>query len=365
MKSFCLSGLCIGLALSSALSAGPLPFNQMIIFGDSVSDNGNVYIATGGATPAPPEYTAGRFTNGPDVTPTTAYTGVWNEQLAVALGLPVAQPYLAGGTNFAFGGADTTAGLSPVGTPGLGLQISTFLGEPTSPPPNALYVVEGGSNDILDAAQAPGATAATIAAAEQLAIQNLIAEITALAIHGAKDFLWFDVGPLQFVPETLGTPLNAAIASASLQFRTDWLSALAALQGTLGIEIAPIDLYNSYLQWRSDPAAFGLTNVTDSAFFTGASNPDTYLSWDNLHPTTKGHNLIAQAAVESIDTTFAPEPSTAWLIGLAAIPLAFRRFIWKRSRATPPKRIPGTGKGIWMAPDFDAPLEDFSEYCSR
>ncbi len=29
----------------------------------------------------------------------------------------------------------------------------------------------------------------------------------------------------------------------------------------------------------------------------------------------------------------------------------------------PEKRKPGTGKGIKMAADFDAPLEDFSEYC--
>ena len=28
----------------------------------------------------------------------------------------------------------------------------------------------------------------------------------------------------------------------------------------------------------------------------------------------------------------------------------------------PAKRKPGTGKGIWMAPDFDAPLDDFREY---
>lgn len=28
----------------------------------------------------------------------------------------------------------------------------------------------------------------------------------------------------------------------------------------------------------------------------------------------------------------------------------------------PAKRMPGTGKGIWMAPDFDAPLPDFEEY---
>ena len=28
----------------------------------------------------------------------------------------------------------------------------------------------------------------------------------------------------------------------------------------------------------------------------------------------------------------------------------------------PAKRTPGTGKGIWMSPDFDAPLDDFKEY---
>lgn len=28
----------------------------------------------------------------------------------------------------------------------------------------------------------------------------------------------------------------------------------------------------------------------------------------------------------------------------------------------PAQRVPGTGKGVWMAPDFDAPLEDFEEY---
>ena len=28
----------------------------------------------------------------------------------------------------------------------------------------------------------------------------------------------------------------------------------------------------------------------------------------------------------------------------------------------PVKRKPGGGKGTWMAPDFDEPLEDFREY---
>jgi prevent-host-death family protein len=28
----------------------------------------------------------------------------------------------------------------------------------------------------------------------------------------------------------------------------------------------------------------------------------------------------------------------------------------------PARRKPGTGKGIWISPDFDEPLDDFQEY---
>jgi phospholipase/lecithinase/hemolysin len=325
-------GISLGLAIGSNLSAGLLPFNQLIIFGDSLSDNGNDFIATGGALPAPPAYTAGRFTNGPDVTPTTAFTGVWHEQLAALLSLPVAQPSLTGGTNWAFGGADTTAGFSPLGVPGLGIQVATFLGAQPNPSPTALYVLEGGANDLLDAAEAPGATAASVAAAEVLAIQNLTSQIAGLAMSGAKDFLWFDVGPLDLAPETQGSPLKAALGSASLQFRSDVLAAVGPLQSTYGIQIAVVDLYSSYILWRSNPATFGLTNVNDPASFVGAPNPDTYLNWDGLHPTTKGHDLIAQTTIDSIDATFAPEPSTAWLVCLVAVPFGFRLLIWKSIR---------------------------------
>lgn len=333
LKLFPVLGISIGLAISSLLTADTLPFNQMIIFGDSLSDNGNDFIATGGALPAPPFYTTGRFTNGPDVTPTTGFTGVWHEQLATALGLPVAQPSIAGGTNWAFGGADTTGGLSPDGVPGIGLQVSTFLGLQPISAPTALYVLAGGANDILDAAEAPGATAASIAAAQKQAIQNLTLAITALTMHGAKDFLWLNVGPLNLAPVAVNNPLNAAIADASSQFRSDWLAAQGILESTFGIEIAMVDLYSSYGLWLSNPAAFGITNVTDPASLVGA-NPDTYLNWDTIHPTTKGHDLIAQAAIGSIEATFVPEPSTGWLVGLVAVPFAFRRFIWKRSGPT-------------------------------
>ncbi len=33
-----------------------------------------------------------------------------------------------------------------------------------------------------------------------------------------------------------------------------------------------------------------------------------------------------------------------------------------RRETKPAKRVPGPGSGVWMVPDFDAPLTDFAEY---
>src|SRR5439155_21476778 len=69
----------IVLSLVSAVqhaSAGQ--FTKLVVFGDSLSDTGNVYAVTAGAVPPSPPYYAGRFSNGP----------VWAEYLAAALALP-------------------------------------------------------------------------------------------------------------------------------------------------------------------------------------------------------------------------------------------------------------------------------------
>ena len=50
------------------------------------------------------------------------------------------------------------------------------------------------------------------------------------------------------------------------------------------------------------------------------------------------------------------------MLGESIVVTKDNRPVVKIVAVKPPKRTPGTGKGIWMAPDFDAPLEDFSEY---
>src|SRR5205807_1785836 len=98
--------------------AAPAPalFNQFVIFGDSLSDTGNVLNRSFGFYPVAPNYSNGRFTNGTDTIPKTQnpYIGVWHEQLAGLLGVPVATRSLSGGTNYAFGGAETGQGTQTI-----------------------------------------------------------------------------------------------------------------------------------------------------------------------------------------------------------------------------------------------------------
>ena len=95
---------------SNAHSQTTPTFTQVIVFGDSLSDTGNVANETNDryATRYPGatyNYDGGRFTNGADTDPGNGtYLGVWHEQLERALfnpPLPRAVDSRDGGTNYA------------------------------------------------------------------------------------------------------------------------------------------------------------------------------------------------------------------------------------------------------------------------
>src|SRR5688500_4520878 len=87
---------------SPSPTAAPTPnptFSQIIVFGDSLSDTGNVRdrtdSKTGGAAQFPSgtfNYSDGRWTNSSDTNPGSGtYVGVWHEQLArTFLNIPAA-----------------------------------------------------------------------------------------------------------------------------------------------------------------------------------------------------------------------------------------------------------------------------------
>ena len=87
------------LALCLPASVLALPFSNIYVIGDSLSDQGNLLRATSliqAQTPQVPQlpdprhYAAGRFSNGP----------VYTDYLSASLGIPLA-PSLFGGNNFA------------------------------------------------------------------------------------------------------------------------------------------------------------------------------------------------------------------------------------------------------------------------
>ncbi len=202
--------LLAGVLGTSTVSAAS--FTSLSIFGDSMTDTGNVFLATGGAVPTAP-YFSGRFSDGP----------VWVETLAEQLGFPGASTAsLAGGNNYAFGGARTGAAGAPV--PGL-LAQSAGLWGPLHPlaDPTGLFVLVGGGNDMRDARSAfqtdsPADQAGRQAAAEA-AVANLLANLNFLASKGAKNALIGNLPDLGATPEAVGLGLVAPSTDVSARSR--------------------------------------------------------------------------------------------------------------------------------------------------
>jgi outer membrane lipase/esterase len=292
----------------------------MVVFGDSLSDTGNILISTGGAIPTAP-YFNGRFSNGP----------VWIDTLAAGLGLPAgAVASFAGGNNYAFGGARTGTDASP---PGVLAQIGG-LWAPANPlaDPNALYVIAAGGNDMRDARSAYTTNSAADQAGRQAAAaaaaNNLAVGLALLASKGAKNILLANLPDLGLTPEAALLGLQSASSDASARFNAQ-IAALEVLAETnLGLDVRLLDLAGIGLAIFNDAlnnggAKFGITNVfTPCGSFPGSIGISCSVSAfsDALHPSARTHAIFGLAALQAV-----PEPGSVWLVLLAAVAMFARR----------------------------------------
>lgn len=279
-----LAVLC-ALALSlAAQTASAASFDSLISFGDSLSDTGS-----GPATP--PSY-GGRYSNGP----------VWEEYLAGSLGIGAAQT-----RDYAIGGALT--GSTPTG---LLTQTAGYAAAPVALGSSTLFTVWAGGNDAFSTASGGDPLAIMAQAAA-----NVASAVMQLAGAGAQYFLVPNLPNGGLFPATILLGVDPNAANLLTQFFNSQLdAALAPLTGSLGVTIYRLDTYALYQAIVGNPAGYGFTNWTQ-ACRTGAgtcANPDEYLFWDTIHPTTRAHQFIAAAALQAV-----PEPESLVLVAVLAL----------------------------------------------
>jgi phospholipase/lecithinase/hemolysin len=291
-----IAALALGIFAPAPARAG---LTQIVAFGDSLIDTGNVFAAAG-QPPAP--YFNGRFSNGP----------IWVEYLAGRLGIAAPTPSLTGGADYAWGGAETGTGLSPSGTLNINSQVADFLAAHTLGA-GQLVVIDGGANDFFNGQTDPSVPVAHLAAA-----------ITALAGAGGRTFLVQNLPQLGMIPATAGLPQAQRDALNALTLSYDSLlnSSLAQLRSTLGVTIGQVDLDRFLTDVRADPSAYGFTNTTTSALNDGVVSGAGYLFWDGEHPTTAGHRFIGDLAFAAV----VPEPGSLTLLATGAVVLLVARY---------------------------------------
>ena len=311
------------LALTLPVTAIALPFSNIYVLGDSLSDQGNLFAATtaaagpASALPAADHYFNGRFSNGP----------VYTDIVAAQLGLTL-RPSILGGTNFAYGGARTTYNTveSTVGGPfppglfpwSLNAEVVAFNARNIRDPAG-LYLVFSGANDVADIL-ARGLNPNLVIPG---AVGGIVRAVQAFANAGARTVVVPNIPDLGLTPLFLsrGATVSGAATALSMQFNSLLDAQLALISG---LNIIEIDTFSIIRNMAADPGKFGLTNVTQPCYSgfvapnpagTECSNPNEFLFWDSVHPTSAVQAVLATRVLAAI-----PEPAT-WLLFLLGLPM--------------------------------------------
>ena len=324
-------GLCTALATNAHAAA----YTAEYVFGDSLSDDGNLAdVFYHQNFPNPPSY-GDSFTNGPVATQLLANSlgltlrpSLWVTAFQDTFNLLGGASFVPG-TNYAVAGA--TAAPNPVGgIPGINLpqQVAAF-GAATvlQADPNALYVVMIGGNDVRNAAlQGTGGAAVTAG------VQAELGAIEVLADEGAKNFLVVNVPNVGIIPEFAQD--NPSLAATATQFSLMYDSELSAGLAALALPgVTQFDLYSYNNALIDNAASYGLTDTTDRCYTDtplgsatspqcgpGAANIGQFVYWDSIHPTQQVQALWAQGFEQALGVDV-PEPSTAVLLSAGLLGL--------------------------------------------
>jgi phospholipase/lecithinase/hemolysin len=375
MKKSSMRMMFLAIAFSSATVVAE-PIDRVVVISDSLADTGNLSALTGGLVPQVPPYAEGRFSNG----------DVWVDYLGGYLGLAVNEVWgldvsdplnptptvtpLGDGNidNFAVAGSFTGSyavaapfgsgeiisnvfdfyavltGAAPLGVPGASEQFLAYAA--TGIDPSAPHVLWAGSNDLLYSPFLDPTTptsGAALAAFAANAAGNVVDIAAGLAAAGVADLVVLNLPDLGATPyadfNTPGLPVGAILADIfpSAEALSAYLSAasqlfnleLATQLATAGVDATLFDLAATFQDLLTNPQDYGITEVENPCLqavspdaFLACANPEEYLFWDDVHPTTAVHEILAGQLLAEIAV---PQPLPLLALGLAAALMQKRR----------------------------------------
>ena len=292
----------LGFVTATANAAAPgTAYDNIIVFGDSLSDVGNDFAATGGTEPAAP-YFDGRFSNGQ----------VWVEHLAGVYGKTLT-PSLSSGNDFAFGGAETTLD-RPIGSvviPSLKTQsISYLVAAGGRSDPNALYVIWGGGNDVFCSIPVTTVCSANGTASPSALPAKYAARtfgiIERLKVTGARSFLVVGVPDVGLTPAAIAAGPSTAAAATQLakQLNAKLAATLADPGLNSGATIIYINVFKVMDAILEGSTHFAFTDVVDPCYGGSGTafcaDPAHTFFWDAIHPTSFGHAMIGIEAMKAL-----------------------------------------------------------------
>lgn len=312
-----ISRLCIAamLACASTLSFASLPsFSNYYFFGDSLSDAGNFVVPAGTAkdcvnVDAPVTNTTGGTNPGK----------MWTQDLDSS-----ASASKNGGNDYAVAGYETGANQSNTNQGVVG-EVDQYLSQHPSASSSALYVIWGGANDILQrTVKAPGESGSVEPPATVInqGMANITSIVNKLYAAGARHFFIIGMPDVSKAPLVSGkfsifTSPKSHIGVFSLyaaqlaQTSQDWNSSLSSTLSSLKQAHSDIVIYtwNPYSlldDVSANPSNYGFPSTVGgkanntvaicSTTLDTSANPDDYIFFNFMHPTTKTHALIAQYA---------------------------------------------------------------------
>lgn len=288
----------------SAFSSANEEYSEVYIFGDSLSDAGNIASLIGDF---PPPYYNNRVSNGP----------LAIDVMAGKLGLSVnASLHLLGlnqGNNYAVAGAKASEN-EPID---LNTQIVSFQANHGNiAPADALYVIFIGGNDIRSALMLTSTENAK--ATIQSAVSRIYDVISVLNQIGARTFLIINAPDVAQLPETRliasetnNPDLIQRAHSLSSLYEKRLHKMIEKAEEEFEINVTEFNLFKYFNKVIKKAEKFGFTNTTDACFssitFTFhpdcnyGANFDKFFFFDEIHPSARVHDILGKAFFDAIN----------------------------------------------------------------